>query len=156
FIPLDPLIVGSEDWRPDSPTIDRSALALLTNIVRTGMGDQVQQIDAMIAGHTTRDTAVLEAAGILVWQAAARLLAETCPPLGPRIAALLGQEPTLQNLLAEAEIGVLLRPETLFPILRATARDATTLAMMVALVLSRLPHAADTLAEAARMLGADM
>ena len=171
FMPIDPLIVRAADWQADSATIPRTALAPLAETVRAAMGREAEAIDAMIDGQTTRDTATVGQAGILLWQAASRTLAEATrpdgwtdaglpadayPALARHVGTLCGQEPTLQALLAEAEIGVPLTPEKLCPIMRDTgSQDPVALTMIVALLLARLPQSRPLLADAARMLGRD-
>jgi hypothetical protein len=169
FLPLDPLIVPRADWQAGSATIPRTALAPVAEAVRRAMGADAGAIDVMIGGHTTRDTATVAKAGSLLWEAAARNLAnaprpeswtkaglpaETYPTLARQVAALCGQEATLQALLAEADIGVTLIAEKLCPILRGIGcHDTIALTMIVALLFARLPQSRALLADAARMLG---
>jgi hypothetical protein len=59
----------------------------------------------------------------------------------------------LDALVADADIGVSLRSGLLAPLLMAGSQDATTQAMMVTLMLARLPGTRGLLARAARALG---
>ncbi len=53
FTPLDPLIVPAPRWRPESPSIPRTALSAMAEAARATMGDQVAPIDRMIEGRST-------------------------------------------------------------------------------------------------------
>ena len=75
FMPLDPLMVQARDWQPFSPTIPRTAIMPLAGIVRIALGRDVARIDALIAGRTANDVAVVEEAGALLWPQAGRILA---------------------------------------------------------------------------------
>ena len=58
-------------------------------------------------------------------------------------------------MFAEADIGISLRTDLLAPLLMACSQDASTLAMMAALILARLPGLRRLLMPAARSLGRD-
>jgi hypothetical protein len=76
-------------------------------------------------------------------------------PLARRLATLFGQTDTLDAMFAEADIGISLRTDLLAPLLMACSQDASTLAMMAALILARLPGLRRLLMPAARSLGRD-
>jgi hypothetical protein len=169
FIPLDPLIVPAAAWRPGNPTIPRTVLLSLAETVHATMGSGAQAIDGAIQNHGSENSEIARSAGRLLWPAAANILAATPPPIGwaksglptdtyapiaRQLAVLLEQTAPLHTLFAEVDVGVSLRVEPLLPILEAAARhSAGTLAMMVTLVLARLPEARDLLGAAVPALG---
>lgn len=171
FMPVDPLIVPFHAWTQESATIPRTALPVLAEIVRTGIGDEAHAIDEMIRHHAMDDTMIASSAGRILWPAAARIFAEAmepsnwatsnlpshaCIPVMRHLATLLANAELLEALYAEAEIGVLLQPEQLRPLLTdAAKRGADTLAMMVSLLLARLPETLGMLGRAARAIGPD-
>jgi hypothetical protein len=76
-------------------------------------------------------------------------------PLARRLAALFQHIGTLHAMFAEADVGVSLRADLLAPVLTACFQDAITLAMLVTVILARLPGARGLLTQAARSLGHD-
>lgn len=170
FIPLDTLIVPTPEWRQDDPTLPRSAIEPLAQIVRDAMRDTAQAIDDAIKGQVASDVQTVRSAGRILWPGAAAILAtsETPPaawakaqlpaacfvPIAQCVAVLLGQTDRLDTLFAESDIGVTLQQDALAPLLGiAAARDANTLTMMIALVLARLPAARQLLGGMSRLLG---
>lgn len=170
FLPLDPLIVPPQRWRPGSPTIPRTALNALTASIRASLDGLCHAIEASIHGKSLQDADTAARAGDTLWAAAADVLlhdpvsvgwpetglpAATFAPLARRVGALLEQQRAVGALEAEAAIGVA-QPtvEAILPILAAiTARNPDALPMMVTLLLARLPHASAVLARAAVLLG---
>lgn len=171
FLPLDPLIVAPTRWRSGHSTIPRTAIPVLAAAVEAGLGSVARAAGAMIEGRTTRDLALIEEAGGLLWQAAGQVLrdAEAPPPgwertglaphlhrpLARRIGALLSQASRLLRLEADAAQG-LAPPEV--NALRALLTDAIAFepdaqSMLIALLLARVPEAGSVLAGAARTLG---
>ena len=170
FMPLDALIVPTPEWRQDAPTIPRAAVQPLAEIVHNAMGADARTIEDAIRHRTVTDTEVVRSAGQLLWPNASAVLTtvSTPPPawarsqlppdcfalLARRVAILLGQTERLDTLFAESEIGVTLQAEALAPVMAiAGIEDATTLAMMIALILARLPAARQLLGQAGNSLG---
>lgn len=157
FLPLDPLIVPTARWRPGEPTIPRGALAHLGSAVRIGMGDAAEAIARGIANRTTAEAGICAEFGGLLWPAAARALAAAAAPdgwaesgfaadgFGPLahdVAVALERILPIDTVRAETELGVTLQFAALQPILSsATNRGPTALAMVVTLLLTRLPQA---------------
>ncbi len=84
FLPVDALIVAPAAWRPNTPFVPRNALLVLANAVRETMQDHDTQqpggagrlacVDALTAGATTAQTALVRQAGALLWPGAAAIL----------------------------------------------------------------------------------
>ena len=121
FLPLDPLIVPAGRWRPEHLTLPRTAIPPIAAMVESALGPIGASVAAMIQGHTTRDHAILEEAGSLLWHAASTLLADPPPaagwdrtglalsvyaPMGRRIGALLAQAHRLRDLVNDAAQGL--------------------------------------------------
>jgi hypothetical protein len=140
-------------------------------MVHDAMGGDAAAIEEAIQGRTTADAKAVYDAGRALWSAASSILAAaTRPPqnwtkthlppdcfmpLARRLATLFGQTDTLDAMFAEADIGISLRTDLLAPLLMACSQDASTLAMMAALILARLPGLRRLLMPAARSLGRD-
>jgi hypothetical protein len=171
FMPLDVLIVPNPAWRRDASTIPRSVVAPVAVMVHNAMGGDAAAIEGAIKGRTTTHTRAVYDAGRTLWSAASSILAAaTQPPpnwakthlppdcfvpLARRLATLFAQTNTLDAMVAEADIGVSLRADLIAPLLSACSQDASTLAMMVTLILARLPSVRGLLTPAARSLGRD-
>ena len=170
FTPLDPLIVPAPRWRPDGPSLPRTALPGLAAAAHDTMGEEAARIDAMILHRTTRDVPAIARAGALLWPSAAQALLRSSVParwtqqtglpqgLFPQIAAnaatILDQVLVLQALRAEAEVGVPLRFAALCTMLRqVNAGRPQALGMLIALILARLPQAAPLLRKAGTEIG---
>ena len=169
FMPLDVLIVPNPAWRRDASTLPRSIITPVANMVHHAMGSDVAAIEPAIKGRTTADARTVHDTGRKLWSAASSLLAvATRPPpnwatthlppdcfvpLARRLATLFGQIDTLDAI--EADIGVSLRADLIAPLLTACSQDASTLAMMVTLILARLPGVRGLLTPTARSLGRD-
>ncbi len=170
FLPLDPLIVPAARWRADQPSIPRTIIPSLAAAVREGCGPMARTVMAMIEGHTTDDHALIEAAGALVWTDAAAFLLNTPPSLDQnatgltprmheilarRTGAVLGQADRLQMLASDAAQG-LTPPEegSVQALLRAALEhEPAVRAMMIALLLARVPEAGPVLTRAAAAPG---
>jgi hypothetical protein len=156
FMPLNPLIVPTARWRPGDPTIPRTCLAIFSAMVRAGMGSDGHPIEAAIENRTTADASISALVGSMLWPAAARILAvatqpegwgktglpgEVFAPLARGVADVLEQVLAVEAIRSEAELGVTLEFTSLRPILLAAANQGpTVLAMVVVLLLSRLPQ----------------
>jgi hypothetical protein len=172
FLPLDPLIVPAAAWQPDHPTIPRTALMPMCEVVVAGLGAEARAIDDMMRGRAVEDNDITHAAGGLLWPAAARILADAALPpsvwhktsmspdawlvLSRPVAGLLSFTDKLHALFAELEIGVVLHTEALIPLVACAAQHGLeTLSMLAALVLARAPEARKLLIRAGRVLGQD-
>ena len=158
FTPFDPVIVPGPKWRPGSPTIPRTALEPIAEAVRAQLGPAATEIEALIAGRTTADTAIIAQAGALLWPLAAGILAhaEAPPPdweetglpdaahgaLARAVAAVLAQSSELHNLVEQVTHGARLRPEDALRILDTrSGHTPDAWGMTLAILLSRLPQA---------------
>ena len=171
FMPLDVLIVANPAWRRDASTLPRSCVIPVADLVHSAMGGDAAAIEAAIKGRTTAHAQAVDDAGRKLWLAASRILAaatqpppswanthlppDCFAPLVHRLATLFGQIDTLDTMFAEADVGVSLRADLLEPLLVACSQDASTLAMVVTLILARLPGACGLLARTAQSLSSD-
>jgi hypothetical protein len=170
FMPLDALVVPTPEWRKDTPAIPRAAIQPLADMVHEAMGADAGAIDAAIRDRTANDAEAVRSVGRVLWRNACAVLTIVSTPasawarsqlpadcfvlLARRVAILLGQIERLDTLFAESDIGVTLQAEAIAPTLAlAGIEDATTLAMMAALILARLPAARQLLGQAANSLG---
>jgi len=170
FLPLDPLIVPAARWRAQLPGIPRTAVPVLATAVEAALGAEGHRIAAMIEGHTTRDEAVVEAAGALLWDRAAPVLLEAPPPadwdttglgfqahktLARRIGALLSQATRLRHMMSDAAHGIV-PPEAAGVqafLAGAIERDPDVLSMAITVLLARIPESAPMLMRVAAILG---
>jgi hypothetical protein len=170
FLPLDPLIVPAATWRLEQPTIPRTLIPLLAKTVEAALGPVGQTVAAMIEGGTTQDRELVDRAGAILWNAAARLLLDGEPPadwdaaglptqahkpLSRRIGALLFQAERLRHMMDDAAQGLV---PPAFAAVRAMLADAigheaTAQPMMIALLLARIPESASVLLQVATALG---
>lgn len=156
FLPLDPLILPPSSWRPGSVGIPRMALKALAGVVNAGLGDQAWTLNALIAERSTADTAIAAEAGAQLWPLAAGILrqastpagwteasglhASEFPPLAASLAALLDEGTALWDLASPHDEPP--DPANCERLLTgAAAHGAQPLAMMLALLLARLPLA---------------
>jgi hypothetical protein len=156
FTPLDPLIVPTAHWKPGDPTIPRTCLTILGVMVRAGMGRNADTITSELQDRTTADAQLNAQIGGRLWPAAAGILASAKLPerwgktglpaeafaaLAHNVSAALEQVLPMDAIGAEMEFGVALQFAVLRPILLAAARHGpTALAMVVVLLLARLPQ----------------
>ncbi len=161
FVPLDPLIVPAARWRSGEPLVPRTALAPLADVVKTSASDVVAQVEASLAGITCGDTQAVADAGALLWPAAARTLANAEPPRGwsesglkseefapisRGVAGALESAPAVQRTVAEAHLGLAVRPEIIDTVLDAAAkRGPEAWSLTFAMLLARLPDPAPLL-----------
>lgn len=76
FLPLDPVIVPANAWRPEQALLPRNAILPLTELVRAGLPAQVEAVEQEI----TRNTQAGPALGRLIWPQAGKLLRLAQPP----------------------------------------------------------------------------
>lgn len=170
FAPVEPLIAPAAAWSATSPAIPRPVLTVLGNDLRGAAGAEAGALEARFAGRTMADAAAVAECGGLLWPRAARLLGERPTPAGwlaattlPEAAhaaivgplcVLLAEGPALHRLPGLTGPAVLSEAERLLR--RAGAAGTAALAMMLALLLRRLPRAqpllqlADAIAAGAR------
>jgi hypothetical protein len=162
FLPLDLLIVPPARWRPGQQAIPRTALVPITEHVRLTKGPALAAVETEIDGRTVADTELISTIGRSLWPEVARILTETGPPktwdatelgdknyrpLANTVAALLAEAPALDTLHADAATGLLPPPrEAIEAMLSRVARmNPDALPMMIAVLLDRLPQAAELL-----------
>lgn len=80
FIPFDRVIVSPATWRMDEPTLPRTALLPLAEIVHASLGAVAQALDPVIGAIDTTDAAAIEHIGAQFWPLAGRALAASEPP----------------------------------------------------------------------------
>jgi hypothetical protein len=170
FMPLDALIVPTPEWRQDAPTFPRAATQPLADMVHDAMGADARAIDEVIRDRMANDEEIVHSAGCMLWPKATAILTTVSTPpqawgqshlppgcfalLARRVAILLGQTERLKTLFTESEIGITHQAEAIVPVLAvAGIEDATTLAMVAALLLARLPAAHRLLRQVANSLG---
>jgi hypothetical protein len=175
FQPLDPVIVPGVHWQPDSPTIPRHALPPITQAVRTLLGDRVHEIDAMIAGCTSCDHAAITRIGSLLWpRAADAILAAASQgarapanwveaglrsplyaPMTHAIGTAWRWHRRLQAMEMEGHSAIPgADQEAIAIMVGGIAREPIlTQAMMMAVLLARLPHVASLLQATIAALG---
>jgi hypothetical protein len=158
FMPLDLLIVPARDWRPDDPTIPRTAVAPIAGTVRIALGHDIRLIEAVIAGKTTNDADAVTDGGALLWPLASRSLAmapvplgwleaglnvATYEPLAHAIAAVLCRLPVLQALIHDARNGLIApRKQAIEDIVLGLAGERPQVqTMVITLLLAQLPQA---------------
>jgi hypothetical protein len=156
FVPLDPLIVPAPRWSVASPSIPRTAIAPLSQMVERRLGPAAQPIQEAIAGRLADDAAAVATGGALLWAAAAEILKQApmpsdwsaagLPPasyaqLVSSIAFLLEHALTVQRLVADTERDRPAAMETIQNLLAASTNTSPwARAMLVALLLARLPR----------------
>ena len=158
FLPLDPLIVPPHEWKPNTPTIPRNALAPMAGTVRIALRRDMRPIDTLTAGKTTDDVDAIAQAGDLLWLEAGRILAIAPMPMGwteaglkpavypalaRSVAAVLIRLPILQTLFQDASNGLIApREDTIETLVAGFAEEPTDIqATLIALLLARLPQA---------------
>jgi hypothetical protein len=159
FHPLDPLIVPAHEWRASEPTVPRAAIMAISRVVRTGIGDLADAVDATIAGHGTDAVQAVDRAGEMLWARAGEVLAVAPPPvdwadtgirhadyaaLAHSIAAVLRRAVWMESLYRDRAAGAL-EPNTKIvnDIMRNIASEpGQGYAMIARLMLLRSPDAA--------------
>ena len=158
FIPIDPLIVPGARWRRGTLGVPRTVLAPLARHVERALAEDATAIKAMIAGRNVTDQAVIRSAGAKLWPAASRVLSSASPPpdwqdttglpdsdhatIAGAIAVVFAQAVAIQELVdacasenAPDDVETPLRAI----LIRAAERGGQTLAVMIALLMHRLP-----------------
>lgn len=105
FMPLDPVIVPSDAWRPGAGRFPRGAILPLGAALHGALGATAAAVDAGCTGRTTGDAEAVRALGALLWPAAAVAVVRFgAPPEGWEAAGGLRPEdfPALAALCAEA------------------------------------------------------
>src|SRR5277367_4119402 len=74
FLPLDPVIVDGPEWHLGMPAVPRPSLAPVLAIVRRGLTEGRQEVEAEIRGRLLSDASAVRRAGGLLWPQAGRLL----------------------------------------------------------------------------------
>lgn len=158
FTPLDPLIVPPSDWKPNEPSVPRSALSSILKVVQAGLGSQTHLIDTIIAGHQGDEVQTTTAAGKVLWPRAAEILAavpppvdwsETSlrpalyPPLVKAIATVLRRALPLRDLLLYGDVGAFATDDrAINQIFENIGREpADGCAMIARIILVQSPHA---------------
>lgn len=161
FTPFDPLIVAGPKWRLGSPSVPRTALEPIAEVVRAKLGPEATEIEALIAGRTMAHSAILAHAGERLWPQAAEILAlaDAPPaewsqtgfpvplygPLARSVAVVLTRAAELHTLVESLLHGARMPPDAALRLLGATPKDSPDgWAMLLALLMARLPTA-DTL-----------
>lgn len=157
YLPLDPLVMAPSVWRPGAVGIPRVVLRPLAGVISAGMGEAADALAERMRGHSTAEPDAIEAIGGDLWAAAAAALRATTAeppgwtdasglhageflPLANNVATLLAEGPALWRLANGREPeGDATQGERLLVL--AAAAGAQALAMMLALLLARLPHA---------------
>ncbi len=158
FIPIDPLIVPGPRWRRGTLGVPRTVLTPLARHVGRALAEDAAAIEAMIAGRSVADRAVIQAAGAKLWPAASRVMTSASPPpdwqdatglpvsdhatIAGAIAVLLAQAVPIQRLADGLSSGAI--PDDAEMVLRAilasaAERGSQALAVMIALLMNRLP-----------------
>jgi hypothetical protein len=170
FMPLDPLIVPAARWRAEQPTIPRTVIPVLAAAVEEALGATGRTVTAMIEGHTTEDTAVIDAAGALLWgHAGASMLDAALPmgwdttglaaplhkPLSRRIGALLSQADRLRHMTADACQGLVPPGASAVQALLtgAIGCEPDVQPMLITLLMARIPECGPVLLRVAAILG---
>jgi hypothetical protein len=158
FLPLDPVIVPAPGWRPGDATIPRGALVPIARAVHAGLGDEAEEIVAMIRGTNTADDATIAKAGTRLWTRAAVILPQIStpqtwdttglpptvfPPLAKAIAAILQRANMLRDIARDTTLGTISPSEERIEKLLAglAAESVEGFGMMVSILLARLPQA---------------
>ncbi len=100
FLPLDPLIVAPQRWKPGALGIPRTVLPPLIAAVLKAIGPVAADVQARIDGHQMLNADVVLDAGEVLWPAAAAALAGD----GLTLALPAG------NSIDAADVSALLRP----------------------------------------------
>ena len=157
FLPFDPIVVHPRDWRLGDAAVPRAAITPIAETVRAGLGKDVAEIDAMIAGRDTRDTATIADAGPFLWSRAGTILggdpvmtgwdasglpASVFPPLARAIGSVLRRAVALRDLERATQLSTVQTEDNAVQTMLAglAAESAEGLTMLVALLLVRLPH----------------
>ena len=171
FTPFDRLIVPGPRWRPTDPTVPRTALTALADVVREELGARLAPVEAILAaGIGTNNPARIAETGALFWlDAGCVLLRAPAPktwsetglpdalytPLARRIGAVLAHWPAIEALIRDAEDAMvppdIAAAKAVLADIAQTNADA--IGMVAALLLSGAPALRPLLPQAASQLG---
>ena len=101
FLPLDGAIADNAEWRRDDWRLPRAALPCIAEALRSAMGQEAQQIDAILKGKTFQDIGAVDRIGCDLWAKAASLAASLKP--GPRWTTSGMREEDFSPLVALSE-----------------------------------------------------
>ena len=158
LVPLDGLIVPARAWRLGHATIPRSVVKSISETLQIAMGLETETVNRLIAGHNTRDIAVITRAGSVLGRGAGQMRPQAPPPinwattdlplsaytpLARAIATVLRRAAALRRLPVEAETGMV---EADQPAMRAilsnmTDEPAEGRVMVFKLILGHSPQA---------------
>jgi hypothetical protein len=156
FEPLGPAIVNAADWRPNMPSMPRSAIGPFVGIVRRALPEVVADVERIIADTDMPESARVCAAGHALWARAGETLQGAALPgdwhetslqpaafksLTASVAGVLSVAWQLVELadpsVPEAELN-----ETLSALLDAAeAKGALAWGMLLTVLLQRFPTA---------------
>ena len=162
FLPLDPVIVPAREWRPGDATVPRGVLIPIAQTIRAALGQEATDIEGLIAGRDTKDEPAIAKAGTWLWARAATVLATASaaadwdatglpptvfPPLARAIASVLQRAIAMRDIVRNGAIGTLApNDNSIRAILAGLAAESPEgFGMVVAILLTRLPHAAPQL-----------
>ncbi len=157
FTPFDPLIVAPKAWKRGGPGIPRGALTPLADALRPALSPATAEAERLLAEADAGSIAVVPRAGEALWAEAGRALATLPMPaawideaglteadfaaLAPAMAVVLGVAPALAQLEQRAAKGGEPENAALEALLApALAQGGLALAMILALLLARLPQ----------------
>ncbi len=162
WLPLDPVVLPAERWRPGDAGVPRRCLAPFAEAVRSALPDRGMALDAQARLLAPDDRTALVAAGAAVWPVAAAVLrrlpagpgtreaglAEAeIAPLATAMAAVLAEAAALEAMAATS---CLATDEAIRAMLnRGAGQGGLALAMLTAVLLARLPVPAQLLVAAA-------
>lgn len=154
FMPIDPLIQPASVWRPGAIGVPRSVVPALSGLTMRMLGAELDRVQAMIAGHSTHDRRVIAAAGAQLWPLAGQALRAARPPddwieatglpvaefapLAGGVGVLLAEGPALWELCGVMDEAIELDAARRL-LGTAAAAGSQPLAMMLAVLLARLP-----------------
>ena len=171
YLPLDPLIVPTEQWRPELPCIPRGLLPHLTARIERDMGNRAAELAGAVRQLPPGDDWAVDTLGALLWPETSRLLAAAqftdaeiaqagiAPAdhraMVPAIATLLRQGSALRRHAARDRLGT---PPTLGELKAlleaAVAGGAASFRLMTTLLLKLFPHVPGLLGLAEHLGGA--
>jgi hypothetical protein len=155
FTPCNPLIVDSQEWKPNSPAIPRTAIPFLARQIQTELDDANSNF---LPDITDDDLAPILALGRTLWPHAANAIAGSKPPpqwstetglrdqdytaLCTALQALFMLAAPLIELAANASKGTDPEPEQILAMLQTIApAGAHVVAMFMVMGLGWLPRA---------------
>lgn len=98
FLPLDGAILPPARWRRGEPALPRSALGVLAEAVRRGLGDRAAPLTTACEGNTTAATATIRRLGAALWPLAADALPPNAPADWPTTGLATADYPPLAAL----------------------------------------------------------